>query len=452
MNKIFVALLFCTLIYGVSCSIEPIENNYSDLDSKLEIAIKQHSYDGRLESYIMPESNDYANLPNQDPKNPVTAEKAALGKMLFFETGLAQEAKYPVSLNTYSCSSCHVPEMNFTAGRVQGIADGAVGFGNNGELRRKNPQYKGSEVDAQGARPLPTINLTYVRVALWSGAFGAHGLNTGTESVWGLKDSLTSINGKGFEGLEANNTRALFVHRQVVNEELMTKLGLKPMFDKAFPEIPESERYTRQVASFAIAAYFRTILTNQAPFQLWLKGDKSALTDAEKRGANLFFGKAQCINCHNSPSFNNQRFAALGVLNLFQNRQEVFRTDKNDLRNIGRAGFTNRDEDLYKYKVPQLYNLKGVGFYFHGASKRTLREVVEYFNRAIPENPQVPVDRIDSQFVPLGLTESEIDDLTIFLEEGLYDPNLIRYKPINIMSGFCFPNNDPQSKKEMGCN
>ncbi len=448
MKKFLVGLSLSLGLYLISCNNDIPES----LDNKILKLIDDRSHTGTKEFYIMPESDDYANLPNQDPKNPVTKEKAILGKMLFFETGLAKSPKKLESLNTYSCSSCHVPEKNFTAGRVQGIADGAVGFGHLGELRQKNKNYKGSEVDAQGARPLPTINLTYVRVALWSGAFGAHGLNEGTNEAWGVKDSLTSINNLGMEGLESNNTRALFVHRQEVYKELMEELGLKVFFDRAFPELPEEQRYTAQTASNAIAAYFRTILTNRAPFQKWLKGDMKALSEQQKRGAELFFGKAACVNCHNSPSFNNQRFAAVGALNLFQNRQEVFRTDANDLRNIGRAGFTGNDEDLYKYKVPQLYNLKGVGFYLHGASKNTLREVVEYFNRAIPENHQVPYERLDSQFRPLGLTESEIDDLTEFLENGLYDPDLVRYKPEFIMSGFCFPNNDPISKYQMGCN
>lgn len=448
MKKVYLSILVCSIAYFLACKEDVTELT---IDSNLESAIIKHSKTGSLSDYIMPSSIDYKSLPNQDPKNPVTAEKVALGKLLFFETGLAQDAKKSVSLNTYSCSSCHVPEKNFTAGRFQGIADGGVGFGHLGEGRSKNVDYQGSEVDAQGARPLPTINLTFVRNALWSGAFGARGMNIGTESAWGVVDSLTSINAKGFEGLESNNTRALFVHRQVINKELMTKLGLKDKFDSAFPDVPESERYVPQMASNAIAAYFRTILTDEAPFQLWLKGDKKAMTLQQKRGAELFFGKAACINCHNSPSFNNQRFAAVGVKNLFQSGHEVFRTDVNDARNKGRGGFTLRDEDLYKFKVPQLYNLKGIGFYFHGASKNSLREVIEYFNEAKGENPDVPVERLDPQFKPLNLTNTEIDDLLEFLENGLYDDNLVRYKPYFTQSGFCFPNNDPQSKKDMGC-
>ncbi|MGB5031294.1 MAG: cytochrome c peroxidase [Saprospiraceae bacterium] len=448
MKKVYLSILVCSIAYFLACKEDVTELT---IDSNLESAIIKHSKTGSLSDYIMPSSIDYKSLPNQDPNNPVTAEKVALGKLLFFETGLAQDAKKSVSLNTYSCSSCHVPEKNFTAGRIQGIADGGVGFGHLGEGRSKNVDYQGSEVDAQGARPLPTINLTFVRNALWSGAFGARGMNVGTESAWGVVDSLTSINAKGFEGLESNNTRALFVHRQVINKDLMTKLGLKDKFDSAFPDVPESERYVPQMASNAIAAYFRTVLTNEAPFQEWLKGNKKAMTLQQKRGAELFFGKAACINCHNSPSFNNQRFAAVGVKNLFQSGHEVFRTDVNDARNKGRGGFTLRDEDLYKFKVPQLYNLKGIGFYFHGGSKNSLREVIEYFNEAKGENPNVPTERLDPQFQPLNLTSTEIDDLLEFLENGLYDDNLVRYKPYFTQSGFCFPNNDPQSKKDMGC-
>ncbi|MBV6442980.1 MAG: hypothetical protein EPGJADBJ_04708 [Saprospiraceae bacterium] len=107
---------------------------------------------------------------------------------------------------------------------------------------------------------------------------------------------------------------------------------------------------------------------------------------------------------------------------------------------------------MYKFKVPQLYNLKNTGFYFHGASKQSLREVVEYFNNGIPENPDVPAGQIAAQFRPLGLTGQEMTDLVEFLENGLYDPNLERYAPVQTLSGNCFPNNDPLSRVETGCN
>jgi len=450
MKKTFIIfLLIASTGYFLSCVHEPDFNH----DKLLEEELNNHSITGTYQSYIMPQSNDFALLPNQDEKNPVTQAKVELGRMLFYETGLALENKYPDSKSSYSCSSCHVPSRGFTAGRFQGIADGALGFGESGELRSKHPGYLGDEVDAQGARPLPVVNLTYVTNALWAGSFGSFDVNVGTESVWN-QDTLIEINYKGLKGLEANNARALAVHRQVINKAVTDSLSYTALFDAAFPEIPESERYTRLTGSFALAAYFRTILTNRAPFQNWLKGEKSAMTEQQKKGALLFFGKAGCANCHNSPSLNSapHQFFALGVKNHYQSGFNVFRTGPNDRRNLGRGGFTYRDEDMHKFKVPQLYNLRDVGFYFHGASKLSLREVVEYFNEGVPENPLVPASQISGFLRPLGLTAQEMDDLAEFLANGLFDPEMDRYVPASVMSGNCFPNNDFLSKIEMGCN
>jgi cytochrome c peroxidase len=445
--KYLAIIILVSFVFIYSCTDD---NSVADRDQELKTLLNQYSTTGDAKWYIMPESDDYKNLPNQDIKNPITAAKAVLGEMLFFETGIGVSPKKTMSMETYSCGSCHIPEKTFTAGRFQGIADGALGFGSHGEGRAINPWYDGTEVDAQGARPLPMVNLAYVRNPLWNGSFGSFGMNVGTESLWGVADTLTKINKENREGLEAVIPRALVVHRQVINKELMDKLGYTNLFNKAFPAVPENERYTMRTASDAIAAYFRTILTNEAPFQKWLKGDNEAMTDNQKAGALLFFGKAKCVNCHNSPSLNGQRFAAIGVKNLDQMNYLVYKT--NDGRANGRASFTLNDNDLYKFKVPQLYNLKDVGFYFHGSSKTSLKDVVKYFNNGLPENPLIPASKIDPFFGPLNLSDIEVDQLTDFLENGLYDANLLRYKPGFILSGNCFPNNDNQSKLDMGCN
>jgi cytochrome c peroxidase len=145
------------------------------------------------------------------------------------------------------------------------------------------------------------------------------------------------------------------------------------------------------------------------------------------------------------------KFFALGVNNLYQGPYQVFRTNASDKRNLGRGGFTGVAEDMHKFKVPQLYNLKDIGFYFHGASKRSLREVVDYFNAGIPENSTVPSNLIAGNFHPLNLSDQEVNNLVEFLENGLYDPHLLRYKPDFTMSGNCFPNNDLESQVDLGC-
>ncbi len=445
MNKFIVAIF--AAYWFLACTSQKT----TVLDEQLTENIISASLSGEIAEYMMPDGKDLSKIPNQDAKNPLTPAKVALGKMLFFEPGMGLVGKNPKLKQTYSCASCHVPERGFTAGRFQGIADGAVGFGISGEGREKDAEYLGADVDAQGARPLTMHNLAYVPVALWSGTFGSFSVNIGTENVWEQADTLVRINKKGFMGLEANNQRALIVHRQIMNPQIADTLGYKAMFDEAFPDILGAERYSLMTVAFAIAAYQRTILTNQAPFQQWLRGEKDAMTDQEKRGGALFFGKAGCFNCHEGPALNQMAFFGLGVNNLHQSGFDVFRTGAADNRILGRGGFTKRPEDMHKFKVPQLYNLKSVGFYFHGASKRDLREVVNYFNQGVPENAEVPASQIAPLFKPLNLTAREIADLTEFLKNGLYDPNIERFKPSRVMSGKCFPNNDYRSKLDMNC-
>ena len=117
----------------------------------------------------------------------------------------------------------------------------------------------------------------------------------------------------------------------------------------------------------------------------------------------------------------------------------------------GRGGFTQREEDDYTFKTPQLYNLVDSPFYGHGASFTTVRQVVEYKNAGASENPFVPAGRLSTYFRPLGLSDHEIDDLVHFLEQGLYDPHLMRYVPSSLPSGNCTPVNDPEAQFELGC-
>ncbi len=403
---------------------------------------------GDTQRYILPDEKDYASIP-QSAVNPLTPEKVELGKMLFFEPAFANEAANPEFNHTYTCASCHVPESGFRPGRMQGIADGGYGFGRKGESRLKWPTYSEDEIDAQGARPLVTLNVAFVENTMWNGSFGSDGPNLGTEDVWGMNDPGTARNRERLGALEGQNIEGLIVHRMNYSKEIIEKAGYKEMFDKALPDLPEEERYSRTGASFAISAYLRQNLTNQAPFQKWLKGNAYAMTDQEKEGAKLFFGKAGCVGCHHEKNLGSMRFEALGVDDLYEHKG--LKTGPNDLRNLGRGGFTNRSEDMFKFRTPQLYNLGDSGPYFHGGSKETLEDVVKYFNEGKKENQRVPDSQLSNYIRPLGLTDQEVKDLTKFLENGLRDPNLKRYVPQEVLSGMCFPNNDPTSRVDMKC-
>lgn len=417
----------------------------SNYEKKLKSFAKNASPTKKLNHWVLPQSTDFASIP-QDPKNPLSKVKVELGNFLFFETAFATAADFPEGVGTYSCASCHIPSAGFRPGAKQGIADGGLGYGLNGEGRLKNTKYQDAQMDVQGARPLSVLNVAFVENTLWSGGFGTKGVNVGTEDKW---VGLFHTNVYGYEALESQNIEGMVLHKFVYDSSSVAKHGYQAHFDEAFPEFGTKERYSNLTASLAISAYLRTLLTTEAPFQKWLKGDETAMSTEEKKGGILFFGKAGCTNCHKGPGFSSTEFHAVGVNNMYQ--QPSFNTSKDDRRNLGRAFFTEKAEDEHKFKVPQLYNMKGTPFYFHGSSHTNLESVVQYFNKAVPENPEVPKEQISEYFVPLNLSDEEVKQLTLFLEKSLDDPNLTRYKPKELLSGLCFPNADEQSAKEIGC-
>jgi len=419
-----------------------------ELDNQLRNLVTAASPSGSMDFYVLPSEKDLAEIP-QDPKNPLTEEKVELGKFMFYDTGLAQDAMKPSGIGTYSCASCHIPEAGFKPGNFQGIADGGVGFGLNGENRLMNSEYDEDELDVQDARPLSLVNVAYVTNTFWNGQFGATGVNEGTEDVWDLTEE-TALNNLGFEGIETQNLEGLHVHRITINKEILDEFGYTELFDNAFPDIPEEDRYTSDVASLAFSAYIRTIISNKAPFQNWLKGNEAAMGYKEKKGAILFFSKANCYTCHYNENLGSPEFHALGVNDMYQ--QPSYSTESDDFRNLGRAAFTQLDEDLYKFKVPGIYNNADSDFFFHGASVKTLDELIDYKNLAVRENENVPESQMSVKFKPLNLTAEEKDYLKAFIKVGLSDPNLTRYKPLEVPSGSCFPNADIQSMIDLGCN
>ncbi|MCG8330809.1 MAG: hypothetical protein MI974_24145 [Chitinophagales bacterium] len=429
----------------------PSTTEPNTLDGKLAVLLNEKSPDGSLSFYKLPSSNDLGAIP-QDPQNPLSAEKVELGKMLYHETALALNPEVEETAGTYSCASCHFAAAGFQAGRHQGMGEGGTGFGINGEGRDLSENFDLNHLDVQPIRSPTTLNTAYQIVMLWNGQFGARGPNVGTEASWS-PGTPKAVNELGYHGIETQAIAGLDVHRLVTDEtDVSQELAYyKPMYDDAFSDWPESTRYGREASGLAIAAYERTLLANQAPFQRWLDGAYDAMSDIEKEGALLFFGKANCVNCHTGPALNSMEFNAIGMKDLFDCDAPVFKVPVDAVENLGRGGFTNQPEDMFKFKVPQLYNLKDSPFYGHGATMTSIREVIEYKNLGVAENPDVPADRLDEEFVPLGLSVSELDALTAFLESALYDPNLSRYEPDELPSGQCFPNADTQSVSELGC-
>lgn len=440
-------ILLALIIYLWSCTQDSIDYD-ALLDEQLITAIENYSPDGSYQYYVLPSSNDFERIP-QDPKNRLSPEKVELGKFLFYETGFSTEALKASGLNTYSCSTCHLPDQAFKPGRMQGIADGGQGFGQSGESRHMNDEYEEHELDIQAARPLSLINVAFVKNTFWNGQFGSGASNIGTEHLWSRRED-TELNHLGFEAIETQNFEGLRVHRISVSQELVEAFGYKDLFDRSFPEYDVSERYSNTTAALAISAFIRTITASKGAFQDWLRGNTNAMTAKEKEGALLFFGKAKCSSCHYEKNLGSDEFHVLGVKDMDQH-PEALNKNEDARRNLGRGGFTLREEDMYKFRVPGLYNVADSPFYFHGSSKKSLEEVIRYKAKALRENGRVSQLRMSEKLHKLELSDSEIDKLVLFLEKSLNDPDMERFGLHEVRSGMCTPNNDPISREELGC-
>ncbi|MEM0997521.1 MAG: cytochrome c peroxidase [Bacteroidota bacterium] len=440
--------VLCSILILAGCRLDPQVG--TDLDSELDAALRAASNGRGRAHFVLPDDGQYSRLP-QDPRNPITQQKVELGKLLFHETALGTNPRIASGTGKYSCASCHHAAGGFQAALKQGIGEGGVGFGTTGEARVPDARYPIDSIDVQPIRTPSALNITYQEILLWNGQFGATGMNAGTQAQW-TPGTPKAVNNLGYHGTEIQAIAGMDVHRLVVDPATLAgaSTDYEALFAAAFPSVPAGERLDNEHAGLAIAAFERTLLANRAPFQRWLRGEHGAMTEQEKRGAITFFGKANCGSCHGGPALNSMDFHALGMGNL--DGSGTYGVNPNHVAHLGRGGFTGHAEDNYKFKVPQLYNLKDSPFYGHGGTFTTLEAVVRYKNAAVPQNPDVPVAQLATQFRPLNLSEQEVTDLVAFLERGLHDNSLYRYEPSSLPSGNCFPNNDMESRYDLGCN
>lgn len=406
--------------------------------------------------FMLPEGDELSDIP-QDPLNPLTSAKVELGKLLFHDRGLAQNPKFSENRGTYSCASCHNAGAGFSSGNLQGFGEGGIGFGEYGEARKVDESIDPSLVDAQPVKTPPALNLNWQTVMLFDGKLGGVGPNLGTEFSWET-GTPKAFNHLGMQGVETQAIAGLKAHRLLDDEypeRTEQSLGQNPtyiqMFNEAFPPPSPVQGINQVTAGLAIAAYERTLMSQEAPFQRLLRGDLYALTEQELRGALIFFGSAQCVSCHTGPALNSMNFFPMGFGDLDQLDHDGERIIKieNDQSHLGRVSFTQTDGDEFAFKVPQLYNLRDHAGYGHGLSFSTIREVVDHMNNGLSANNRIETSQ--TALRPQGMTEEECADLSAFIADALYDPNLSRFVPDQTPSGHCGINGDYQSLIDLEC-
>ena len=447
-------------------------------------------------AYLLPQLPEDPDAPGaweafpQLPENPITGAKVALGYEIFYEPGLASEPLDDAFASSYSCATCHNPEAGFSSGSYLGRG---IGEGTWGDLADRHFVVETPTVADLGPwNDTRLLNIGYRATrGGWQGEFDinlADGTDTYNEKPCELYDA-------GFTGIECYGYTSSYSHgfwqyaEQPSTSSILHRDSGHPafpvyqaLFEAAFPELSGPELITRRTSVLAVAAFIRTIVASDAPFQVFLREYEgvidgttdSPLSDAAIRGGIVFFGEGNCIQCHSGPGFTADRFANIGAAGFdpsdvlvgipsvehpgedmpITEALAAYQPQFPPLVNQGRADVTLDEGDLGRYAIISVYGAGGPNItrFGHGATHHSLEDWIRHkvggregatMDEKIVSNLDPILDQ-DAQW----LDEAQIADLLAFIREGLTDPLLVeKYgKPSHqSLAGLCTPNHDPES-------
>ena len=263
-------------------------------------------------------------------ENPLTREKIALGRQLFFDPRLSRDGKV-------SCATCHDPQHAFTDARP--VAVGVFG--------------------RIGTRRVPTlINRGYGSAFFWDG------------------------------------------RAETLDEQVSRPIQNPKEMDLSLAEASAQVGLPPDEIARALASYVRTILSGESPYDRYVNGDTAALSNAARRGLEVFRNKGNCIACYVGPNFTDEHFHDTGV---------AWRNGR--LFDPGRFAVTGKERDRGAFKTPTLREVARRAPYMHDGSLTSLDEVIDFYDRGGNPNPY-----LDPELHPLKLMPEEKKALLAFLK------------------------------------
>ncbi|MEW8105881.1 MAG: cytochrome c peroxidase [Candidatus Thiodiazotropha endolucinida] len=299
-------------------------------EREYEFASVIASTDQRNDSRISKTPYTWQALPTSAPypeDNPPTAEKIKLGKKLFFDTRLSADG-------TLSCASCHV------------LTDDKGG----GDGRTASIGIDGK----QGTRNAPTVfNAAFQKVLFWDGRASS------------LEDQAK---GPLINPIEMGMPSLDHVVKTVRNIP-----EYQALFNITFPTRPS---ITIDTIAMAIASYERTLITPDSPYDRFIRGDSSALTEKQIRGMALFESTG-CILCHSGPNFSAASlFSDDTPYRIFPSIPNTVYEKRHRLSDDFGAAPKDNGSDRGVWRIPSLRNVTRTGPYFHNGSVSSLEEAV----------------------------------------------------------------------------
>ena len=276
------------------------------------------------------------------PDQPFTLQKVALGKALFFDSRLS-------GAENMNCASCHNPSFGW-------------------EVPTKTPT--GAQA-IRLSRQSPTIlDVAWKKTFFWDGRAGS-----AEEQVRGPIENPMEMNLKLSEA----------VQRLSVIE------GYKTWFEEVFPK----RGVTPETITEAIASFERTVVASYAPFDSWVDGDETAISESAKRGFDLFTGSAHCSNCHSGWDFTDNKFHDIGISS----------TD------IGRGKYEPGNiYAQFAFKTPTLRDIARRSPYMHDGEFPDLTSVIAHYSGPFIDRPSISPD-----LKAVSLNAQDIEDVVAFL-------------------------------------
>ncbi len=327
--------------------------------------------------------------PRVPADNPMSSVKVELGRRLFYDRRLSQNEQQ-------SCASCHRQELAFTDGQRHAV-------GSTGETHVRNS--------------MTLANVAYASRLTW-----ANGLLDRLED-----QALVPMFGDAPVELGLADER-------VLAGRLGADRAYRELFARAFPGDPEPVR-TQNVAR-ALAAFQRTLISADSPYDRYLRGASDALSPAAIRGMALFLSeRLECFHCHGGFSFSD----AVDHDRLAEPERAFHNTGLYDVdgrgaypaEDRGLIAVTGRAEDMGRFKAPTLRNVAVTAPYMHDGSIATLEEVIDHYaagGRTLASGPHAgsgyDSPRKDPLVAGFVITPDERRDLLAFLR-SLTDPTFL---------------------------
>lgn len=293
-----------------------------------------------LQEWLLPEK------PSSPPDNEPNADRVALGKMLYFDPRLSGDGNL-------SCAICHNPSLGWSDG--QATAKGVKSM----VLERSSPTI---------------TNTGYNTIQMWDGR-------------------KKSLEDQAMGPMEATVEMNMDIKR--LFEWLNGNAGYRALFAKAYP----GEDINATTLSKAMASFERTVISNNSPFDHWVRGNAKAMTPQQVEGLKLFTGKANCAACHSAPNFTDNGFHNVGLPSYGKPEPDMGRYAQKPIKSMKGA-----------FKTPTLRDTDTTAPYFHDGHAKTLMEVVEHYNKG-----GVIKTDLSPNIKELGLTQAEKEALVAFM-------------------------------------